>query len=129
MYAQQPSVTETEEDIQVAFNVIDEVPIFPGCEDSNDKRTCFQDKIQQHVAANLKYPEEAFKKKRAERVVVTFKISSEGDIIAIETYGKHEILKGEAKRIVSLLPKMIAGKQRGKAVPVPYAVPITFKLQ
>ena len=37
------------------------------------------------------------------------------------------LLEKEAERIISLLPQMIPGKQRGKPVKVPYAVPIVFK--
>jgi protein TonB len=38
-------------------------------------------------------------------------------------------LEKEARRIIENLPQMIPGKQRGKAVRVPYSIPITFKLQ
>ena len=36
--------------------------------------------------------------------------------------------QAEAARIISKLPKMIPGKQRGKPVRVPFSVPITFRL-
>ena len=35
----------------------------------------------------------------------------------------------EADRIISKLPRMTPGKQRGRPVRVPFSVPITFKLQ
>ncbi|MCK5441000.1 MAG: energy transducer TonB, partial [Maribacter sp.] len=37
-------------------------------------------------------------------------------------------LGAEATRIISKLPKMTPGKQRGIAVRVPFSLPITFKL-
>jgi protein TonB len=43
--------------------------------------------------------------------------------------GPHQILESEASRIISKLPKMEPGKQRGQAVKVPFSIPITFKLQ
>ena len=37
-------------------------------------------------------------------------------------------LEKEALRIISKLPKMISGKQRGRPVRVPFSIPITFRL-
>ncbi|MDG1250784.1 MAG: energy transducer TonB, partial [Flavobacteriaceae bacterium] len=33
------------------------------------------------------------------------------------------------QRIISRLPSMIPGKQRGRPVRVPFSIPITFRLQ
>jgi protein TonB len=41
----------------------------------------------------------------------------------------HPRLVKEATRVVNLLPKMKPGKQRGKAVVVPYSLPIIFQVQ
>jgi len=38
-------------------------------------------------------------------------------------------LEKEAQRIITKLPRMTPGIQRGRAVRVPYSVPITFRLQ
>lgn len=46
-------VEEEEEEVSVPFSVIENVPIFPGCEDNNTneaKKACFLKKIQEHVA-------------------------------------------------------------------------------
>jgi protein TonB len=43
--------------------------------------------------------------------------------------GPDKNLEKEAKRIISLLPQMIPGKQRGRPVRVPFSIPITFRLQ
>ena len=43
--------------------------------------------------------------------------------------GPDKNLENEANRIISKLPKMTPGKQRGKAVRVQFSIPITFKLQ
>jgi len=62
------------------------------------------------------------------KVFVLFAIDKNGNISDIRTRGPEKVLEQEAERIISLLPKMIPGKQRGKAVKVPYSVPIFFKL-
>ena len=43
--------------------------------------------------------------------------------------GPDKNLEAEAMRIIQKLPKMTPGKQRGRAVKVPFSIPITFKLQ
>ncbi len=43
----------------IDFATIDVVPIFPGCENAEDKRACFNEKMIQHVSKNFNYPQEA----------------------------------------------------------------------
>lgn len=122
---------DNEETLTVPFATIEEVPVFPGCEDNSkkDMRQCFQEMMQKHVAMNFRYPEEAFKKKIQGRVSAMFVIDIDGTITSIKTHGPNPILEEETRRIITLLPKMKAGKQAGKAVRVPFAIPITFKLR
>lgn len=63
------------------------------------------------------------------RVYVNFVIGKDGNISNIRMRGPDKNLENEANRIISKLPKMTPGKQRGKAVRVPFSIPITFKLQ
>ncbi len=122
-------VSEIEGMIDVPFSVIDEVPVFPGCENASDKRACFQESIYKHISKNFRYPQEAQDKGIQGKVNIMFVIDERGNIGNLKMRGPSEILEKEAARIISLLPKMTAGKQRGKNVRVPFSVPITFKLQ
>ena len=111
------------------FDKIEEVPIYPGCEESESKRSCANTKIQEHIIRNFRYPKEAQKKKIQGRVFVQFYIGVGGYIDNIRARGPHEILEKEAKRIVSLLPRFVPGKIDGENVRVPMSVPISFRLQ
>lgn len=123
------AVEEVEEEAEVPFSVIEDVPIFPGCEKGTkaEKRTCFQLKMEEHVAKNFRYPEEALDLGIQGRVFVIFVIDTKGYVSSIRSRGPDKILEAEAERIIKLLPKMVPGKQRGKPVKVPYSVPIVFK--
>ncbi len=114
---------------EVPFTVIEDVPIFPGCEGSKDKRACFQEKMQKHIRKNFRYPEPAQEMGLQGRVNLVFTIQKDGSIDEVKMRGPHKLLETEAARIISKLPKMIPGKQRGTPVKVPFAIPITFKLQ
>ena len=125
-------VEAMEEDIDVPFSVIENVPIFPGCEKGNNsqKRDCMSKKISQFV--NKKFNTELASDlglSGRQRINVIFKISKTGDITGIRARAPHPGLEKEAARVIGLLPKMKPGKQRGKPVNVPYSLPIIFQVQ
>lgn len=115
--------------IGIPFANVDEVPIFPGCEDASDKKACFTEKIQEHIRKHFRYPYEAQELGIQGRVSLIFIIGTDGTITDIRKRGPHELLENEAVRIIERLPQMVPGKQKGKAVNVPFSIPITFKLQ
>ncbi|APQ17843.1 energy transducer TonB [Maribacter hydrothermalis] len=123
------AVEEVEEDIDVPFAVIEDVPVFPGCENESDKRACFNTMIQKHIGKNFRYPEIAQEMGVQGRVSVMFVIQKDGSIGNIRMRGPDKNLEAEAARIIGKLPKMTPGKQRGRAVRVPFSIPINFKLQ
>jgi protein TonB len=131
LFVDEVEVEELEEDIEVPFAVIENVPVFPGCTGRNNDelKKCFQDKTTQHIIDNFKYPETALELGIDGRVYVMFVVDSKGNISSIRSRGPNKLLEKEAERIISLLPKMQPGKQRGKAVNVPYSVPINFILE
>lgn len=122
-------VIEDPDEVIVNWVTIEEVPIFPGCENEKDKRACFNDQMQKHIIKNFKYPDIAQEMGIEGKVNTQFIINKDGSIGTILKRGPHELLEKEAIRILSKLPKMIPGKQRGTAVKVPFSIPITFKLQ
>jgi protein TonB len=124
-------VEEEELDIDVPFAVIEDVPIFPGCErvKKSERRDCFQEKMNKHIRKNFRYPEIAQEMGIQGRVYVNFIIAKDGKITNIRMRGPDKNLENEAQRIISRLPSMIPGKQRGRPVRVPFSIPITFRLQ
>ncbi|WP_281542338.1 energy transducer TonB [Maribacter aestuarii] len=122
-------VDEMEEDVDVPFAVIENVPVFPGCENESDKRACFNSMMQKHIGKNFRYPEIAQEMGVQGRVNVMFVIQKDGSIGNVRMRGPDKNLEAEAARIIGKLPRMTPGKQRGRAVRVPFSIPITFKLQ
>ena len=122
------AVKELDEEVEVPFAIIEDVPTFPGCESlsKTQKRACFEEKMQAHVVKNFQYPQVALDLGIHGRVFVMFTIDRDGSITKIKTRGPDKVLETEAERIITKLPKMIPGKQRGKPVPVPFSLPINF---
>ncbi|GAA3508805.1 hypothetical protein GCM10022393_20660 [Aquimarina addita] len=126
-------VEEEEEISDVPFAVIENVPVFPGCEKesgNNAKKKCMSDKIKKFV--NRKFNTELGSElglTGVNRIYVRFKIDKNGDIVGVQARGPHARLEKEAARVIKMLPKMTPGKQRGKAVGVLYSLPVVFQVQ
>ena len=102
------------------FQVVEEMPKFPG---GLQEAMVF-------IGKNIKYPVEAQQAKIEGRVIVRFVVGRDGSVSDVEVMrGVSPELDAEAVRVVSLMPKWIPGKQRGKAVAVKYTMPIMFRLQ
>lgn len=123
-----------EEEVEdVPFAVIEDVPIFPGCENlsNNDQRKkCMSEKISKYV--NKEFDTDLGAElglSGINRVIVQFRIDEKGNIGQVRARAPHPRLEQEAARVINSLPKMKPGKQRGKPVGVMYSLPIAFKVQ
>ena len=118
---------------EMSFAVIDEVPVFPGCEASSlnsDKRKCFSDKINNLVTKNWNQDlANSLNLKGKVRIYVRFTINKEGDITNVKSRTPHPELDKEAKRIVKLIPKVKPGKHEGDFVNITFDLPITFNVK
>ena len=114
----------------IPFAVIEQIPLFPECEktERSEQLSCFNNKISEHIVKHFRYPKYALNNNIQGRVLVQFIINKEGKVEKITTRGPHPLLEEEAFRIISRLPKMKPGMQKGKPVKVKYAIPINFKL-
>ncbi|WP_159950420.1 M56 family metallopeptidase [Polaribacter septentrionalilitoris] len=117
---------ETEE---VSFMTIDKAPTFPGCE-SGDKK-CFSKMIQKHFAKNFNanMVKGLGLSSGRKRVFIGFKIDKEGNVIDIKARAPHKDIKEEVISVMSTLPKMIPGEQKGEKVGVKYAIPFTLVVE
>jgi len=119
-------------DMDIPFAVIEQVPVFPGCEDlkSNEARKeCMSQKIMEFVGEefNTDIGKGVLEEGAIGRVIVQFRIDETGNIRDIKARGPVPELEEEAKRVVNSIPQMTPGKQRGKAASVIYSLPIAFQ--
>jgi len=125
-------VETVEEDIEVPYILIEDVPVFPGCEKGNndERRACMSNKITKHVQRKFNTDLAAdLGLTGKQRISVLFKIDKNGEIVGVQSRAPHPKLENEAARVINLLPKMKSGKQRGEAVIVKYSLPIIFQVQ
>ncbi len=121
-----------EEIADVPFAVIENVPIFPGCEGETNnaaRKKCMSEKVDKFV--KRKFDQELGGElglSGIQRIYVAFKIDKSGNITNVRARAPHPRLAKEAESVVKALPKMTPGKQRGKAVGVLYSLPIVFQV-
>lgn len=127
-------VEEGEEVVEdVPFAIIEDIPVFPGCEKGTkaEKKACFSKKISKHINKkfNAGLASDLGLTAGKKRIFVMFKIDKTGAITDIQARAPHPRLQQEAARVVKTLPKMIPGKQRGRPVSVRYSLPIAFQVE
>ena len=124
-------VEETSEEItDVPFTIVEQVPIYPGCEegDNTAKKKCFVERAKKHVTANFNanLPNQIGLSPGKKRLIALFRVDREGNIIDLRARAPHPRLVKEMIRVFKLLPKMTPGRQRGKPVSVMYTFPMRF---
>lgn len=119
---------ETEE----TYVIVEEMPIFPACKNTSGGkqmvRQCSDQKIYEFFINETIYPNGVPLYQENVIVYVRYVIDTLGYVSNIEIIrsAKEEAFNLEAKRVVSILPRMIPGMQRGRPVRVQYTVPIKF---
>lgn len=120
------------QDIEVPYAIIDKAPLFQGCEPSGSNeadKICTSDKVTQFVNTNFNIGVASENNlKGRQRISVVFKIGKDGKVIDIQARAPHPALEAEAIRVVKSMPDFTPGKQKGKAVIVPFSLPILFQV-
>ena len=132
------------------FYVVEEMPTFNGEEPKT---------FRKYIAQNLRYPKEAVENGVTGRIIISFFVDQDGKVVIPEkemlakATARHndevvvvsyrtlekdaetpdekyiQLLKDEARRVVSESPAWTPGKQRGKNVKVMFTFPINFTLK
>jgi protein TonB len=115
-----PEEEEEEVEEQQIFQVVENMPEFPGGRSA----------LMKYLATNIKYPPYAKEAGIQGRVFINFVVETNGNITNVK------VLRGigggcdeEAIRVVKSMPKWSPGMQRGKPVRVSFNLPVKFTLQ
>ena len=115
-----------------SFKNVDVLPMFKGCEASNDSsEDCFNENLIKHISSNLTYPLKAIENNIEGKVIAHFVIDSKGEVVNIRTrtIKGRELLENATKELIRKLPIFKPGILKNKRINVSHAFPITFKLQ
>jgi len=120
------------------FRVVEQMPRFPGCEDSDgsdkEKEQCAKEKMLQYIYKHLKYPAIASENGVQGMAVLQFVVQKDGSVGDINIVRDPGAGCGKAAEKVvegmnSLPQKWTPGKQRGRPVKVLYTLPVKFRIK
>lgn len=121
------------------FTIVEDWPYFPEFKDAKPgkgesvaevRKKLSEKKMYEIFGEHIVYPVVPKNIGVQGRVMVSFRINTNGEIDDIKiAKSVHPDLDKEAMRIISKLPKMEPGRQRGKVVNVRYTLPIKFTLR
>lgn len=116
-----PDSVIVEEDVeQEIFQIVEEMPAFPGGEG----------KLMEFIVQNIQYPQAARETSVQGRVFVGFVVETDGSISNVKTLrGIGGGCDEEAERVVKSMPKWKPGRHHDENVRVSYMIPVNFRLQ
>jgi len=118
-----------QEDVNVKGNKVsmkETAPVWSGCEDSDDKKNCFNTMLMQHIKKNIKYSKNDKGEYIRGKATVSMEVNEEGNVVVNSVESKYPELEKEAKRLMESIPTMTPGKLGGKAKSIKYTIPLTF---
>lgn len=119
--------------IDVPNGNIEMAPVYPGCETvlgNKGQKKCLNNKIASFILKNFNTElANDLGLSGRQKIYIIFKIDKSGQVIETRSRASNSELEKEAIRVISKLPQMTPGYQRGKPVIVPYSLPIVFQVQ
>jgi len=113
-----PVASVEEEDEGTIFQVVEQMPTFPGGDEALMK-----------YLSKIPYPEIALENGIQGRVMCSFVVNKDGSIVDVEVIKPVDnSLDKAAINHLKAMPKWNPGKQRGKPVRVKYTLPVTFRI-
>ncbi|MAC65137.1 energy transducer TonB family protein [Zunongwangia profunda] len=101
-------------------------PVWPGCEDSKNVKTCFNKKLSKHVRENYKYPKNDAGEYVRGEVTIKFEVDEEGKVNVLNIEGDEPLVNEAAKKMIEKMPKMEPGTFQGEPDAREFTVPFKF---
>ena len=116
----QKTVISKNQSKERVFDVVENMPEFPGGQDS----------LMNFLMHTIKYPKEAMEKGIQGRVVAKFIVEKDGQVSTPKVVRSvYPALDEEALRVIRCMPKWKPGKQNGREVRVFFILFVTFRMK
>lgn len=127
-----PMPKEEDENIPEIFKLVEEVPVFGGCEklkDKKERKVCSDRAIFKFLSENIRYPAIARENGIEGTAIIQFIIDENGSVSNAKIV--RDVPGGcgaEALKVIQSMPNWRPGIQRHQKVKVQMNVPVKFKL-
>ncbi len=118
-----------QDDVDVKGNTItvkEKAPVWPGCESSEDQKTCFNQKLMEHVKNNYKYPRDEKGEFIRGKVVVKMHIDEAGKTVVTSVKGDQKPVIAAVENMLKKMPEMKPGTRGGKTAKISYTLPLNL---
>lgn len=121
--------TFAQDDVEVKGNTVtvkEKAPVWPGCESNADQKTCFNQKLMDHVKNNYKYPRDEKGEFIRGKVVVKMHVDEEGKTVVTSVKGDKKPVIAAVKDMLKTIPKMNPGTRGGTPTKISYTLPLNL---
>lgn len=101
-------------------------PLWPGCENSESTKKCFNTKMNSYIKENFSYSQNDEGEWVRGKSTVSFTVDDTGKVTNVKTEGPEPIVNREVERVVKSFPKMEPGKRGEKPVAINYQMSFNF---
>ncbi|RAV29669.1 PorP/SprF family type IX secretion system membrane protein [Sinomicrobium soli] len=126
-------ITSSVRNTYIPVDIIESVPIFPGCEDlrnNEERKACLANGIDKVIQRRFRASvATGLGLSGIQGVYVEFKVGTDGEVDVMRIRAPHRRLEEEARRVIGHIPKMIPGRQGNTPVDVMYSKAIIIKLE
>jgi len=108
----------------------DQMPVYPGCEQAEQKMPCFKEKLLNFIAEN--FDSDLLQKiddTGEVKMMITFIIDTDGSLDEVEIKSAYDSLNDEMKKVLSRVPKITPASQNGSPVRMQYELPVIFEIK
>ncbi|MBZ9629231.1 energy transducer TonB [Salegentibacter sp. LM13S] len=118
-----------QDDVDVKGNTVtvrEKAPVWPGCESSDDQKTCFNQKLMEHVKNNYKYPRNDKGEFIRGKVVVKMHVDEEGKTVVTSVKGDQKPVIAAVEDMLKKMPVMTPGTRGGSPTKISYTLPLNL---
>ncbi len=115
---------------QAQKQIPDQMPVYPGCEQSEQTMQCMRSHILDFIGENFNSDLlHQIKDTKEVNIYVQFIILSTGEISNIEIKTAYPKIQKEMERVLGKLPKIKPAKIEGNPIDMRYEMPISFDIK
>lgn len=101
-------------------------PIWPGCENSDSTKKCFNTKMNAFIKENFSYSQNDAGEWVRGKSTVSFSVNEEGEVVDVVAEGPEPLVNQEVERVVKSFPELQPGMRGDTPVTINYNMSFNF---
>jgi len=108
----------------------DSMPVYPGCEQAEQKMSCFREKLLNHISENFDTSLlHQIKDTNQVNMMISFNINFDGSLGNIKIDSPYKKLNAEMELVLTKVPKIIPAMANNEPISIQYQLPVSFDIK